>query len=97
MYKDTVMSDDQIIEFMAKLIDNPSLLVRMIEVVGKAQYQAGRKEVVEFIKDYIENKGNIIKKYWEDEHHTAERWQSLVALLDTIGRWGESQLKEWGL
>jgi len=45
--KDTVLSDDEILAFMSKLKDNPRLLIQMVEVVMKMEYEAGIREVVD--------------------------------------------------
>lgn len=74
------LTDNELIAFMAKLADNPTLLVRMVEVVGKAQYEngkeAGRKEMVKWLlrNDFIKRTGSM-------------EWQ---ALLKEVGMVNES-------
>lgn len=53
------------------------------------------KEVVEFIKSYIDNNGHIVEKYTSAPHYVAVEWQPIVALLDTINRhWPSSKTGE---
>ena len=43
-----------------------------------------KNQIIEFVKDYIDNKGHIIDKYSDTPHHIAEEWQILTQLLDRI-------------
>lgn len=83
--KDTVMTDNEIIEFMAKLVENPGLLARAIKVISKAQYDNGKeegvKEVVEWINtNYMIRLSPTKRNQWEVQ----------------LKKWGISSLKGEG-
>ena len=67
------------------------------ELSFKMGEDKGHEDVRQFIKDYIDNKGNILPKYTEAEHTVAEEWRPFVVLLDTVTNIYQAKLKDWGI
>ena len=82
--KDTVMSDEEIREFMLKLYNNPILLVKLASALNNIFREEGkhegRKEVVEWLMSHA-----VAKQYRLSIYYTITKDEIIT------------KLKEWGL
>ena len=70
--KDTVMSDKQIEEFMGKLCANPILLAKAIEYIQTSYYQAGVKDVVDWVESDVVGDSLTDELYKDWQAHKKE-------------------------
>ena len=58
-----------------------------LDAVLRHTFNDGRELTVQFVKDYIANRGFVTEPYIQASHKIADEWVPLVKLLDGLA-WG---------